>query len=51
MINAIRVNISLTKKTLLLLKELSKETGLKMSTIVEKGIILFNKENEQRDSK
>lgn len=47
MINAIRVNVSLTRKTLFLLKELSKDTGLKMSTIVEQGILLFQEKQKK----
>lgn len=46
MINTIRINVTLTKETEELLRSLANKTGLKMSTIVEKGILLFKKENE-----
>ncbi len=48
MTNSLRINITLTKETLNILKDLSKKTGLKMSTIAERGILLFHKESAER---
>lgn len=42
----VRVNISLSKEAEKSLRTLSKKTGLKMSTIVEKAISLFEKEEK-----
>lgn len=41
-----RVNFSIKKEIEEALRSLANKTGLKMSTIVEKGILLFKKENE-----
>ena len=41
-----RTNISMKPEINLLLRKLSKETGLKMATIIEKGILLFEKEKK-----
>lgn len=41
-----RLNISLPEETEKLLRLISKETGLKMSTVIDKAIKLFKKENK-----
>ena len=42
----VRMTFTMPENVETMLREFSEKTGLKMSTIVEKGILLFIKENE-----
>jgi predicted DNA-binding protein len=45
-----RTNISMKPEIDALLRSLSKKTGLKMATVIEKGILMFEKYTKTHDS-